>query len=358
MKTLLMAMLALTPAVAVADTISAANDLQPADSKYIQYTGRIDFSNPMLPRFWAPGVTIRAKFKGTYCDAVFNDEVLWGTSHNWIEVVVDDRPPVRIATTGPTNVIPVAKDLPDGVHTVTLCKDTEATVGYLEFAGFRCAGLVKPDRLPKRKIEFIGDSITCGYGNDTSAFACGQGQVYDHANAYMAYGPVAARSLNAQWVLTSYSGIGLIHSCCDIKILMPEVVDEVNLSGSGDPGKWDFKRYQPDVVTVCLGQNDGSDNPDKFREAYVDFIHTLREDYPEAQIVCLTSPMADFNLAAMMTDNLKWVVDQVNQAGDKNVHYFVLSHNHNRGCGTHPDMAEDQQIAGELATELTSVMHW
>jgi len=28
-----------------------ADDLQPADSKNIQYVGRVDFSNPKLPRF-------------------------------------------------------------------------------------------------------------------------------------------------------------------------------------------------------------------------------------------------------------------------------------------------------------------
>jgi len=352
---LLAGLLALTPPIARADT---TYPLQPAYNKNIQYVGRVDFSNPKLPRFWAPGVTIHARFKGTYCDAVFNDQVLWGNSHNWIEVIVDDRPPVRIATNGPTNVIPVAKDLPNGVHSVTLCKDTEAAMGYLDFVGFRCAGLVKPDRLPKRKIEFIGDSITSGYGDDPSAFPCGQAAWYDQHNAYMAYGPVTARKLKARWMLSSYSGIGLIHSCCNHNVLMPQAFDHMAIAEPLVPGKWDFKRYQPDVVTVCLGQNDGPGDAQKFREAYVDFVDTLRKDYPKATILCLTSPMADDNLATVMTANLKWVVDQVNQSGDKKVHYVVLPHGLNAGCGAHPDIAQHAIVADVLSKAIADVMHW
>jgi len=344
--------------LAVAPLAAQADDLKTADNKNIQYVGRVDFSNRKLPRFWAPGVYIRAKFKGTYCDAVFNDQVLWGSSHNWIEVVVDDQAPVRIATNGPANVIPVAKDLPDGVHTVTLCKDTEAQMGYLEFVGFHCAGLVKPNRLPKHKIEFIGDSITSGYGNDPSAFPCGQGTWYDQHNAYMAYGPVAARKLNAQWMLSSLSGIGLIHSCCDHPVLMPQTFDNYAIADPIVAGKWDFKRYQPDAVTICLGQNDGPANPQQFREAYVDFIHTVRKDYPKAHIFCLTSPMADDTLFAVMRDNLTWVVDQINQSGDKKVHYIELPHHLNNGCGSHPDIAQDATVADALSADIAGVMHW
>jgi hypothetical protein len=47
----------------------------------------------------------------------------------------------------------------------------------------------------QEKIEFIGDSITCGFGNDESGLPCGKGQWFDQHNAYFAYGSVAARTL-------------------------------------------------------------------------------------------------------------------------------------------------------------------
>src|ERR1700722_2860901 len=60
-----------------------------ADNKDFSYVGRIDFTNPKLPRFWSSGVYISANFTGTYCDVLLNDQVLWGNSHNYIEIVVD-----------------------------------------------------------------------------------------------------------------------------------------------------------------------------------------------------------------------------------------------------------------------------
>src|SRR5581483_9887791 len=91
--------------------------------------------------------------------------------------------------------------------------------------------------------------------------------------------------------------IGLMHSCCDMKIVMPEVWDDLD---DRDPahGKWDFRRYQPDAVTICLGQNDGEQDPKTMADRYVAFIGAVRKAYPRAAIVLLSSPMADPTLRA------------------------------------------------------------
>ncbi len=332
---------------------AASLPLIEADSKDIHYVGRVDFTNPKLPRFWSPGTYVQAKFRGTRCDVVLNDEVLYGTSHNFVEIAVDDQKPFRVQTTGKTNTIPAA-GLPDGVHTITICKDTEAGIGYLEFVGIRCAGLV-PSSLPKRKVEFIGDSITCGASSDLT-IPCGKGQWYEQHNAYLSYGPATARALHAQWHQTSVSGIGLMHSCCDMKFTMPDVFGKMNLNNGTEP--WDFSRYQPDAVTICLGQNDGEQDPAAFQANYVSFIHQVRAAYPKAKIICLSSPMADAKLTAYLKDNLTQVAATVHQQGDKNVGTFFFSRSWNSGCGGHPDIAQHQQIAAELTAYLRSEMHW
>ncbi len=325
-----------------------------ADQKDIQYVGRIDFTNPKLPRFWSPGTYVKARFRGTACDVVLNDEVLYGKSHNFVEIAVDDQKPFRVQTMRKTNVIPVAVGLPNGIHTVTVCKDTEAGIGYLELVGFRCAGLL-PLPLPKHKLEFIGDSITCGASSDLT-IPCGKGDWYDQHNAYLSYGPVTARTLNAQWHLTSVSGIGLMHSCCDMKNTMPDVFGKMNLNGGAED--WDFSRYQPDAVTICLGQNDGEQDPAAFQTNYLGFIHQVRTAYPKAKIICLSSPMADAKLTTYLKDNLTQVAEKAHQQGDKNVGTFFFSRSWNSGCGGHPDIAQHQQIAAELTAYLHSKMHW
>jgi lysophospholipase L1-like esterase len=326
-----------------------------ASHPYIQYTGRIDFSDPAKPKFWSPGVYITAKFKGPFCEVVINDEVLWGTSHNYIEIVVDDGTPYRIQTTGKENFIKVGEGLSNKEHTVTICKNTESGIGYLEFIGFRCKALLPSPARPIRKIEFIGNSITCGMGSDLSVTPCDKGQWYDQHNAYMSYGPTTARSLKAQWQLTAVSGIGLIHSCCNMTVTMPQVFDKVNLRT--DSIAWNFKKYQPDVVTICLGQNDGIQDSATFCKAYLNFIQTIRQYYPKATIICLNSPMADERLTTVLKKYITAVVYTANR-NDKNVYPYFFSKRYYKGCGDHPNLEEHEQMAKELSAYIKKIKKW
>ena len=314
-----------------------------ADHPYIQYTGRIDFTDTKLPRFWQPGVYITIKFMGPDCEIIVNDEVLWGKNHNYLEVVVDGKP-VRIHTKSKKDTINVAENLSKGVHTLTICKNTEANIGYLEFVGVRCHQLVKPLPKPKRKIEFIGNSITCGAGSDVSGVPCGKGEWHDQHNAYLSYGAVTARTLNAQYHLSAVSGIGLMHSCCNMNIIMPPVFDKISMRN--DTIAWDFNQYQPDVVTICLGQNDGIQDSTTFSNNYIAFIKQLRGYYPKATLICLTSPMADAALAAFMKKTLTAIVGNMNKNGDKKVTSYFFSKQFHNGCDHHPDLAEHQINCG------------
>jgi hypothetical protein len=79
-----------------------------ANNPNIQYFARVDFSDPLKPRFWPPGVYVKAKFKGTSCELIINDEVMGGDTHNYIEIAVDDQPPFRVQTTDKINIIKAA----------------------------------------------------------------------------------------------------------------------------------------------------------------------------------------------------------------------------------------------------------
>lgn len=325
-----------------------------ADNPLIQYTGRIDFSNPKLPRFWQPGVYIKAKFEGTSCQVILNDEMLWGSFHNYLEVVVDGKAR-RIRTQSKTDTIQVAENLSQGVHELTIAKNTEANIGYLELVGIRCEKLVEAEKKPVRKIEFIGNSITCGASADTSEIPCGAGLWQDQHNAYFSYGAVTARALNAQYHLSAVSGIGLMHSCCNLDVIMPQVFDKVSMRNNAIT--WDFKQYQPDVVTVCLGQNDGIQDSTIFCNKYISFIQRLRAYYPAATIICLSSPMADERLVAVMKSYLTAIVKVANTS-DKNVHTFFFSKRYYKGCDTHPSLEEHQQIAQELTSFIQKTRNW
>jgi hypothetical protein len=350
-------------AVLFIGTVGALRDLSQTrtflpDDKRFEYVGRIDFSNPDLPRFWSPGVYITAKFAGSNCAVLLNDQVLWGSSHNYVEVVVDGDAK-RYHLNGFSNVIQV-NGLTDGPHTLVVCKDTESGIGYLEFVGLQCQELLIPDPLPKRKMEFVGDSITAGAGTDISDSPCGQPNWYGQHNNYESYGPKTARLLNAQWMVSAVSGIGLIHSCCNMSFTMPDVYDKIANRPSSDnfaaSTNWDFSRYQPDIVTVCLGQNDGPANQNQFVAAYESFVEHLRFVHPMAQIVLITSPMGNTQLITFMKTNLTTIAQHENAAGDNKVSTFFFSRSWNDGCGGHPSMENDTEVAGELANYLKTIL--
>lgn len=339
-----------------AASVESASEFYQADHPYFRYTGRIDFSNAKAPRFWAAGVYIEARFSGTFCEVEVRDEMLWGTSHNYLEISIDGSEPFRVKTTGKFNRIDVANNLPDGEHSIVIMKGTEALIGYLEFTGLRCKKLLPLKKESSRKIEFIGDSITSGMANYTKEIPCDSGVWYDQHSAWYSYGAITGRALSADYHITSESGIGLIHSCCNKKLTMPEIYDDVSISK--DSIAWNFSLFQPNVVTVCLGQNDGIQDSVSFTSAYIKFIQSLRNHYPKAKLVCLTSPMADDKLRTALADYIEGVIEHFHVRGEKNVTAYFFSRQYKNGCGLHPDIEDDKLIAAELVFFLKKEMTW
>jgi len=327
-----------------------------ANNHHIAYVGRVDFTNKLKPRIWAPGVYIIAKFKGSKCEILINDEVASDNNHNYLEIVIDDDKPYRIKLKAKVNTIQVPEGLSDTEHTLLICKDTESNIGYIDLLGLRCLQLLPLPALPERKIEYFGDSITSGTGMDLSVIACDKGQWYDQHNAYMSYGATTSRNLNAQWQLTALAGVGLVHSCCNMNVLMPQIFDKTFLRG--DTIKWNFKKYRPDVVTVCLGQNDGKQDSALFCKAYIGFLKALRNHYPKASIICLTSPMADSSLTARMKQYIFSITTFLNKEGDNNIYKYYFSKQYHNGCGGHPDLDEHKLIADELTEYIKKIKAW
>ena len=110
----------------------------------------------------------------------------------------------------------VATDLPYGEHESRSSSAPSRTSASASSAGFEIAGVIlpPPDR-PAHKMLFFGDSITAGSGTevpdgDPGCSADGWGQPVENADA--AYGPVAARMLDADYHVVGVSGIGLVRN--------------------------------------------------------------------------------------------------------------------------------------------------
>ncbi|HMO61923.1 MAG TPA: SGNH/GDSL hydrolase family protein [Ferruginibacter sp.] len=326
-----------------------------ADDERFAYMGRIDFSEKAKPKMWASAAQVSFVFDGSDCSAIITDEQLYGNYHNYLNIIVDGVVQ-RIKLKQKTDTLQIAKGLARGTHTVVIAKSTEAGIGYIQFEGVLCQKLLPAPKAATRKIESYGDSITSAMAADTVDIPCDNGEWYDQTNGYMSYAAITGRQLDAQYHLVSASGIGLIRSCCNMDILMPQVYDKISVRDNKI--EWDFKKYQPDVVTICLGQNDGVQDSTAFCSAYVQFIQTLRRHYPHTAIICLSSPMADATLLAAQKKYLSGVQQYLHTTGDTAVHTFIFSKQYIGGCGYHPTVQEQQMIAAELTPYIRSVKGW
>ncbi len=137
---------------------------------------------------------------------------------------------------------------------------------------------------------------------------------------------------------------------------MPQVYGKYDFLRTGKD--WDFSRYIPDAVTICLGQNDGVQDSTAFCSAYVSFIGQIRSHYPDAFIVCMNSPMGDDYLTNALENYLTGVVNYMNNQGDSKVTKCIVSHNLNDGCTSHPDLSQHELIADELTEFLQNNITW
>lgn len=297
---------------------------------------------------------MEVNFTGTFLEIEVNDEMRYG-GHNYIEVIVDGLPAQRIRLKANSNVILISDSLPDKEHHLLICKDTESGMGYIEFLGISCKSIL-PVKAKTKKIEFIGDSITCGNGSDTSAVSCGEGTWYDQHNAYNSFGPMVARAFNADWLLSAVSGIGLTRSCCGLETTMPKVFDRINFDEGGP--QWKFAGSDPDVIVITLGQNDGIQDSTDYCTAYVTFVMKVRQFYKKATVICSTSPMANEKLQAQLNRYVPAVTAEMHRRGDLNVHPFLYAQSYRSGCFYHPTLEQHALMAKELISFIGEVMAW
>ncbi|MET0243158.1 MAG: GDSL-type esterase/lipase family protein, partial [Flavitalea sp.] len=325
------------------------------DHQNIQYYGRFDQSNPKLPRFWAAGSMIVTRFSGGDCEVFLNDQVYEGASHNYIEVKVDNIDPVRIQLRAKTNRIQIAKDLPGGDHTVTITKNTDASVGYLELRGFKCNSLLPPPPVPSRKIEFIGDDIMAGVGGDSTYAPCDSENWYEQSTAYHGYAVAAARQLQAQYYMSAVNGIGLRKGGGEANVAMPLLYDKIDQNK--DKIEWDFRKFQPDVVVIGLGANDALTDSAGFANAYISFLKTVRQKNPSARIVCVAVKTGRQG-SGKLTTMIPAMVAAAKNTVDARIDALVINGMFNKGCNGYPHITEQLQISMQLNDYLKKLMAW
>ena len=305
-------------------------------------------------------------FKGTKCTVKLSTTDTY-EHHNYIVIEVDGQYYSRYKIQPSGTSVPVMVQGGQS-HTLTVYKATEASNGTVLFKG--ADGDIFPVKeKPKKKIEFIGDSITCGMGNDLSEIPCDAGVWFDQHNAYYSYAPIAAREVGADFMLSSVSGIGMYRNWNDEhdkEAIMPDVYE--NLYLNKDTSKPFNFSFTADVTCIALGTNDFSSgdgkkprlpfNEDTYMSNYLNFIATVYRHNPKTQIVLLSSPMVTGERSTTFVKCLNKIKDQVNsQKGHKEVKVFNFTAVTPHGCGSHPEIEDDKLMASQLAPFLKALLN-
>lgn len=354
--------IALMAAIFSVSAMSAQTNIAPSDPN-LRYMGRMVTSDPSSYRFSYPGTTVIAAFDAT------GVKLHCKPHSGYFMVQIDDAEPFKVAFMGERDsLVQVATALPRGRHTLRAMYCIEGYEFLPEFRGLLLDGdgcLLATPELPNRKIEFIGNSITCGYGDESTN--PNEHFSFETENHYIGYAQIATRALGAQAQIVARSGIGVYRNYGGPRegtpdLNMPSQYEYTLYNDKSE--KWDFARYAPDVVCINLGTNDLSTNNydvKRLRSAYKSFLATVRSHNPQAKIVMLCGSMLSDKELDIARETLDSVVSEANKAGDANVFRFDFTPQNGDlqyGADWHPSRWQQQKMGAELVAFLRPLMNW
>ena len=356
--------------------IFAQKKLVAFNDKNISIDGRTVKSSDCL-RYDYPGTEFTISFTGKYIAAILKP------SAGYYVAEIDNNKTVKINThNGSTNnkqTFLIADNLSDGSHTVKLTLISEGLFVRPEFYGFEIDNNAKTLKPKKKKlsIEFIGNSITCGYGTLAESGDCPfADSTSDFLKTYAAY---VSKTLDARRTVVARSGIGIYRNFNDVKEgsqwPMPKIYELDLISSSMDNNnnniqpeqttnkKWDFSSVKkPNIVCIGLGTNDmsvGEYNYEKFLLSYMAFVKKVRAHYPSAKIILLNSPMLHDKQANDLYTAITNVVDGMRVLGDTRIYRFDFQEQDESlgyGADYHPSAQRQQQMGKYLTTFIKTVV--
>ena len=341
---------------------SAEVTIKPNDPQ-LQYTGRIDFSNPSAPQISWPNTSITANFTGVSFAITLDDQ----KGRNSFNVFIDGdlAHPVILHCDRGEKTYPIADKLSEGTHRFLLTKRTEGEERATTIKGFLLAdhaSLLPPPLRPPHKMEIYGDSITSGMGNEAADGAPDSNS--REKNCFLAYGSIAARDLNCEVHIISQSGIGIMISWFDF--IMPQFYSQLSAVGKNDT-HWDFSQWTPDVVVIDLLQNDSwlidqqkrlipLPTDEQRIQAYLDFVNTIRSKYPKAYFICALGSMDATRPGSKWPGYVSAAVEKIKKENPRakiDTLFFEFT-----GYEAHPRVAQHKANAAKLAAFVREKMGW
>jgi len=350
--------------------------------KNVQVQGRYTWKNEILYLAYSASYievhAVAKRLTAEFITSFYRDkDGIQDIYNGWLAIFVDDmeNPVKRIELQKEKASYIIYENIEEKEVTVRIMKFSEAAYAKTGIAKLELDGiLLKPHKLPDRKIEFIGDSITSGEG---LAGVWDENEwITQWFRASKTYAMQVCKSLNADWNIMSQCGWGILWAWNgDRNSALPPHYENVCSIMKGDyenqlgvNEKYDFGSGS-DYVVLNLGTNDNNaftmpawkDGAGKEYELHVDkngraieadgriiseavkaFLKVIRKNNPEAKIIWTWGMMT----LKAIPDFIQLGVDEYKaETKDSNVYTLELDSmdlvekcNEDKGSRGHPGM--------------------
>lgn len=364
---------------------------QLSDVSNLKVHGRTTGRLAPLTLFWTgSGIELNSTGSELWLEV----EVDYSQHEQWISILINGVPAARQMLTHGRYWLCLFRGMNDRtVKNVRVIKEVQAMSAdpdaLLQFHAVKSDGQFMP--VPERgvKLEFIGDSITSGEGAIGAKLE--QDWIPMWFSAVSNYCGLTAAALDdAEYRILSQSGWGVLTSWDNNpKASMPQYYEQVCGLLSGERNRElgaqepnDFAAWQPDVIVVNLGTNDGGAfhspewrdeaggathkqrlNPDgtyheedlrAFEKAVEQFLVTLRKNNKEAHIVWAYGMLG----TPMMPAIYRGVDAYLSKSADRKVSVFQMPNmtEATMGARSHPGALAHREAATALAGYITGIL--
>lgn len=307
-------------------------------------------------------IALRRQWPGSYFETAFRGRQAFfklGAGDVVLQVSVDGR---RVATLRkPAPGLYQVDATTASRHVLRIDVSSESQAGPSEFGGYFAGARTRGARLAprRRQIEFIGDSHTVGYANESAKQDCTQEEVFQSTDTTRAFGALVAKRYDADYQVNAISGRGVVRNyngfeADPLPIVYPFVLFDKAIRANQP-------QWQPDVIVIALGTNDFTTplrNGEKWKDrealhadfeaTYVAFVRGLRARNPHAFFILWATDKADGEIEAEVSK----VARTLRAAGETRLAYVPIDGLSFAACHSHPSLADDARIATMLTATI------
>ena len=306
----------------------------------VRYIGRCHEENNTLSLYMSASgfeFDINAESSGTL-SVTLKSEITSPYTSQFLNVYIDNvlLNKYEIANETKTITLSISK----GTHLIRFNKLNEAAFSSLALSSYKGEGIIfnAYKESKKKRIEFYGDSITCGYGN-------------------LATSNSESFKMSTEDAMQTYALDEQLNVLGSDKPL-PKIYDTYDLVN-----KYDMSNNAMDYVVINIGTNDNTAlnsirtddeqiaKANEFYEIYKDLVRNLKTRYEDVKIICTYN----FGINAYLQAAISGAVRDINKEFSNAFVYELELFPNKNGADGHPDVENHKSMAEAISNLIKTI---